>query len=241
MASKQQRAKAVGTKFIIKPFADGRPGVASVYVQTEEMRKHLKYAAVVSIDGSRVKHRRGVLLATAKCPLGKLQIVAIAIIYGGETGDSMRALYQLLGLKGIPQVHDDGTCFDSDWLQLMVEDHVFWVLCPWHKMMEIPVSIVSWLEGEPKLADAIWHLMLTRFAEGDDDESVEHMVDYAFQNLYVYYTSDAAQRVIHSLEVAKERYLIAFRDLYLDDVNASSVPPDTPLPVACASSEPGGG
>ena len=241
LAAQQKRAVAMGTTFIIKPFAD-RLGVASVYVQTEEMRLYLKFAAVVSIDGSRVKHGRGVLLATAKCPFGKLQIVAIAIIFGGETGDSMRALYQLLGLKGIPQVHDDGTCFDSDWLQLMVEDHVFWVLCPWHKMMEIPVSIVSWLAGEPKLADNIWNLMLTRFPEGDDDEPVERMVDYAFQNLHLYYTSDAARSIIHSVEVAKERYLLAYRShIYLDDVNASSVPPDTALPLACASSEPGGG
>ena len=113
LASKQQRAKAVGTKFIIKPFADGRPGVASVYVQTAEMREHLNHAPVISIDGSRVKHKRGVLLATAKCPLGKLQIVAIAVIFGGETGEAMRALYQELGLQGIAQVHDDGTCYDS--------------------------------------------------------------------------------------------------------------------------------
>ena len=150
LASKQQRAKAVGTKFIIKPFADGRPGVASVYVQTAEMREHLNHAPVISIDGSRVKHKRGVLLATAKCPLGKLQIVAIAVIFGGETGEAMRALYQELGLQGIAQVHDDGTCYDSEWTQLMIDDLVFWVLCPWHKKMEIPVSIVSWLEGEPQ-------------------------------------------------------------------------------------------
>ena len=67
--------------------------MASVYVQTEEMREHLKHAPVISIDGSRVKHNRGVLLATAKCPLGKLQVVAFAIIFGGETGESMLALY----------------------------------------------------------------------------------------------------------------------------------------------------
>ena len=241
LASKQQRAKAVGTKFIIKPFADGRPGVASVYVQTAEMREHLNHAPVISIDGSRVKHKRGVLLATAKCPLGKLQIVAIAVIFGGETGEAMRALYQELGLQGIAQVHDDGTCYDSEWTQLMIDDLVFWVLCPWHKKMEIPVSIVSWLEGEPKLADAIWHLMLTRFAEGDDDETVEDMVDLAFRNLRVYYQTEAATKQIDSVEVAKRRYLNGYRDLYLDDLFASSVPPDTALPVACASSEPGGG
>ena len=80
------------------------------------------------------------------------------------------------------------------------------------------------------------------FAGGDDDEPVEHMVDYAFQNLHLYYTSDAARSIIHSVEVAKERYLLAYRShRYLDDVNASSVPPDTALPLACASSEPGGG
>ena len=73
LAAQQKRAVAMGTTFIIKPFAD-RLGVASVYVQTEEMRLYLKFAAVVSIDGSRVKHGRGVLLATAKCPFGKLQI-----------------------------------------------------------------------------------------------------------------------------------------------------------------------
>ena len=38
LAAKQQRAVATKTTFIIKPFAD-RPGVASVYVQTEEMRR----------------------------------------------------------------------------------------------------------------------------------------------------------------------------------------------------------
>jgi hypothetical protein len=215
--------------------------VASVYIQTKEMREHLKYAHVISIDGSRVKHKRGVLLATVKCPLGKLQLVAMAVIFGGETGESMLALYQELGLKGISQVHDDGTCFDSEWLELMDKDHVFWVFCPWHKKMEIPVSIVSHLEGEPKLADAIWHLMLTRFAEGDDDETVEDMVDLAFRNLRVNYRTEAATKQIDSVEVAKTRYLNAYRDLYLDDLFASSVPPDTALPVACASSEPGGG
>ncbi len=35
LAAKQQRAVATKTTFIIKPLAD-RPGVASVYVQTED-------------------------------------------------------------------------------------------------------------------------------------------------------------------------------------------------------------
>jgi hypothetical protein len=93
------------------------------------MQKHIDNAAVVSIDGSRVKHGRGVLLATAKCAFGKAQIVAFAIIFGGETGASMRALYEELGLKGKQQVRDDGTCYDRRWLQIMVDDNVYWVLC----------------------------------------------------------------------------------------------------------------
>jgi hypothetical protein len=122
LASKQLRAQGVGTTFIIKPFDGNRPGVASVYVQTKEMKKHFDNAAVVSIDGSRVKRGRGVLLATAKCAFDKLQIVAMAVISGGETGASMRALYEELGLKGKQQVRDDGTCYDRRWLQIMVDD-----------------------------------------------------------------------------------------------------------------------
>jgi hypothetical protein len=242
LASKQLRAQGVGTTFIIKPFDGNRPGVASVYVQTKEMQGHIANAAVLSIDGSRVKHGRGVLLATAKCAFGNLQIVALAVIFGGETGASMRALYQELGLRGKQQVRDDGTCYDRLWLQLMVADNVYWVLCPWHKKMEIPPTIVSCVNGEPTLRDAVWLLMLKRFPEGDDDPSVEYMVDLAFQNLRVYYTTDAATKQIDSVEVARERYLVTYRsDRYMDDVIASSVPPDTALSLACASSEPGGG
>jgi len=241
LASKQLRAQGVGTTFIIKPFDGNRPGVASVYVQTKEMQKHIDNAAVVSIDGSRVKHGRGVLLATAKCAFDKLQIVALAVISGGETGASMRALYEELGLKGKQQVRDDGTCYDRRWLQIMVDDNVYWVLCPWHKKMEIPPTIVSWVNGEPTLQDAVWLLMLKRFPEGDDDPSVEYMVDLAFRNLRAYYKTEAATKQIDSVELAKERYLVTYRDRYMDDVIASSVPPDTALSLACASSEPGGG
>ena len=43
LAAKQERAVAMGTTFIIKPFAD-RPGAESVYIQTKEMKRHLEYA-----------------------------------------------------------------------------------------------------------------------------------------------------------------------------------------------------
>ena len=94
-------------------------------------------------------------------------------------------------------------------------------------LMEIPPTIVSWVNGEPTLRDAVWQLMLNRFPEGDDDPSVEDMVDLAFRNLRVYYTTDAAKKQIDSIELAKERYLVTYRNRYMDDVIASSVPPDT--------------
>ena len=108
---------------------------------------------------------------------------AFAVIFGGEKGDCFRELYDMAGMHGIPQLHDDGSCFDAAWLRLMEAHGVLWFLCCWHFWFKmVPKSIKSWHPREPKLCDAVRILQLKVFPEGEDDVDIDTRVDEELRN-----------------------------------------------------------
>ena len=223
----QEASLANGNKFKIE---FGYRGIDAVYVQTEKMKRHMRYASCLSIDGTRVNDDRCMLIATAKDALGHIHPVAFAVIFGGEKGDCFRELYHMAGMHGIPQLHDDGSCFDAAWLRLMEADGVPWFLCCWHFWFKmVSRSIKSWHPREPKLWEAVRILQLKVFPEGEDDDDIDKMVDVALRNLRALYTCDEAKTVIGKLELQKQRLLVAYRNTYLDDLNTSAVRSPRPL------------
>jgi len=223
----QEASRAHGGKFNIK---FGFVGIDAVYIQTEMMKRYMKHASCLSIDGTRWNKERCMLIATVKDALGHIHPVAFAVIFGGEKGDCFRELYDMAGMHGIPQLHDDGSCFDAAWLRLMEAHSVLWFLCCWHFWFKmVPRSIKSWHPREPKLWEAVRILQLKVFPEGEDDDDVDTMVDVALRNLRALYTCEEAKAVIGKLELQKKRLLVVYRDTYLDGLNTSAVRSPRPL------------
>jgi hypothetical protein len=79
-----------------------------------------------------VNNDRGMIIVTAKDAYDNLHPVAMSVFFGNESGQNMLALYEEAGLQGIPQLRDDGTCYDANWLRRMSADEVLWFLCCWH-------------------------------------------------------------------------------------------------------------
>jgi hypothetical protein len=214
-----------GGKFIIKVGPNGR--VECVIVQTRRMRKYLKRASCVSIDGSHVNNDRGMIIVTAKDAYDNLHPVALSVFFGNESGQNMLALYEEAGLQGISQLRDDGTCYDANWLRRMSADDVLWFLCCWHFWFKtISHFIASWHPHQPRLWEKVCQLQLRIFPEGQDDDDIETRVDEELRNLRALYTTDEACTAIGKLEFQKNKLICAYRNKkYMDGLRTSAVPP----------------